>query len=66
MWIVSVDRDYYPYILKFKTEEKARIEFKYLKEKLTKDDVDNGIFIAEVNEFASGIDYWLEYENDEY
>lgn len=58
-----MDSSYYPYILKFKTEEQARKEYEYLKQRLIKDkDVDDAIFLAEVKEHFCGTDYEIEYE----
>ena len=60
MWIISVDTDYYPFILKFKTEEEAREVYNA---KVKQNESDEAIFLSEVKEYKCGEDYEIEYGN---
>ena len=50
MWIVSHDRDFYPYIEKFKTYDKAKERYEELKENLFEDDGSDKIGLKNVNQ----------------
>jgi len=60
MWIVSVDVNYYPYILKFKTEEEARKRYTIM---LKGNEKDGALFLAEVKDHILGSDYEIEYDS---
>jgi len=60
MWIISVDIDYYPYILKFNSKEKA-VKVYNLKRKNI--DFDEAMFLSEVIDGTLGENYEIEFED---
>jgi len=60
MWIISVDIDYYPYILKFNSKEEAVKEYNLKKKNV---DFDEAMFLSEVIDGTIGENYEIEFED---
>jgi len=60
MWIISVDMNYYPYIVKFNSKEEAVKEYNLRRKNV---DRDEAMFLAEVIDGTIGADYEVEFED---
>jgi len=54
MWIIGFNTGYYPYILTFKDEQKAKEEYEYLKSSKNEEET---VYLAEVKEFDGDIEF---------
>jgi hypothetical protein len=60
MWIVSVDKDYYPYIKKYEKYGEALEEYNEQVETMGSDSC---VFLAEVRKYNKSKDYDMEYNS---